>query len=77
MGMFQNFMLKQVMRSKLKGVPEDEQKRIMQMVEANPDFFKKVADEIEKRKKSGQNEMQASMQVMREHQAELQKLMQP
>ncbi|MBX4189107.1 hypothetical protein KW785_00760 [Candidatus Parcubacteria bacterium] len=73
----QSFFLKQMLKSKMKGVPEAEQKRILELVEKNPDFFKKIAEEIEKRKKSGQSEMQASMQVMREHQAELQKLMQP
>jgi hypothetical protein len=76
MGIFQNFMLKQMLKSKMKGVPEAEQQRIMALVENNPDFFKKIGEEVEKRKKSGQNEMQATMQVMREHQSEFQKLMQ-
>ncbi len=77
MAMFKNFILKQMMKSKMKGVPEAEQERILKLVESNPDFFKKIGEEIEKRKKSGQSEMQAAMQVMREHQADLQKLMQP
>lgn len=75
MGMFQNFMLKQMLKSKMKGVPEAEQERILSLVEKNPDFFKKIGEEVEKRKKSGQSEMEATMQVMREHQAEFQKLM--
>ncbi|MDB5266369.1 MAG: hypothetical protein JWN89_184 [Parcubacteria group bacterium] len=73
--MFQNFMLKQMLKSKMKGVPEAEQERVLALVEKNPDFFKKIGEEVEKRKKSGQNEMEATMQVMREHQSELQKLM--
>lgn len=75
MGMFQNFMLKQMLKSKLKGMPEGEQARVLKLVESNPDFFKKIGDEVEKRKKSGQDEMQATMEVMRTHQSELQKLM--
>lgn len=71
-----DFMMKQVLKSKLKGMPEEQQKVIMSMVEAHPDFFKKIGDEVEKRKKSGQDETIATMQVMREHQAEFQKLMQ-
>ncbi|MES2214084.1 MAG: hypothetical protein V4465_01690 [Patescibacteria group bacterium] len=75
MGMFQNFMLKQMLKSKMKGVPESEQERILALVEKNPDFFKKIGEEVEKRKKSGQSDLEATMAVMREHQSELQKLM--
>jgi len=75
MGMLQNFMLKQMLKNKMKGVPQAEQDRIIGMVEKNPDFFKKIGEEVEKRKKSGQSEMEATMQVMREHQAEFQNLM--
>jgi hypothetical protein len=72
-----DFFVKQVLKNKLKGVPEAQQKLIMDAVEKNPDFFKKIGEEIEKRKKSGQSETAAAMQVMREHQGELQKLMRP
>jgi hypothetical protein len=75
MGIFKNFFLKQMMKSKLKGMPAAEQEKVISMVEKNPDFFKKIGEEVEKRKKSGQDEMQATMAVMREHQSELQKLM--
>jgi hypothetical protein len=44
-------------------------------VDKNPDFFKMIGEETEKLKKSGMGEMEASLKVMREHQAELQKLM--
>jgi hypothetical protein len=71
----QSFLLKHALKSKLKGLPEAQQKVVMEMMEKNPTFFKKIGDEIEKRKKSGQNETQAAMQVMREHQADFQKLL--
>lgn len=69
-------MLKQMLKSKMKGVPPQEQERILNMVEKNPDFFKMIGEEVEKRKKSGQSELEATMEVMRLHQAEFQKLMQ-
>lgn len=72
-----DFFLKQMLKGKLRGLPEAEQKRVLALVEANPEFFKKIGDEIEKRKKSGQDEMTASMEVMRKYQSELQKLMMP
>lgn len=62
------------MKSKMKGVPPAEQERILGMVEKNPEFFKKIGEEIEKRKKSGQSEMEATMEVMRKHQSEFQNL---
>lgn len=70
-----DFFVKQMLKSKLKGMPEEQQKIMMELVEKNPDFFKMIGEEVEKRKKSGQDEMAATMQVMREHQAEFQKLM--
>jgi len=76
MGMFQNFMLKQMLKSKMKDVPPKEQERIFAMIDKNPDFFKKIGEEVEKRKKSGKSEMEATMEVMREHQSDFQKLMQ-
>lgn len=75
MGKIQNFMMKQVLKHKLKSLPQAQQDMIIGAVEKNPDFFKRIGDEIEKRKKSGQGETEATMQVMREHQKELQNLM--
>lgn len=71
-----DFFLKQVLKSKLKGLPENQQAQVLAMVESNPEFFKTIGEEIEKRKKQGQTEMQAAMQVMRERQGDFQKLMQ-
>lgn len=75
MGKIQNFLTKQVLKHKLKNVPEAQRDLIMGMMEENPDFFKKIGEEVEKRKKSGMGEVEATMQVMREHQAEFQKMM--
>ena len=75
MGIFKNFMLKQMLKSKMKGMPEAQQKMFMEMIEKNPDFFEKIGKEVEAKKKSGKDEMSATMEVMRNHQAEFQKLM--
>jgi len=74
MGIFKNFFLKQALKAKMKGVPEAERERMLALMEQNPEFFKKVGEEVKKRVKAGQSEMAATMVVMREHQAELQKL---
>ena len=70
-----DFFLKQALKYKLKDVPEGQRDKIMGVMEEHPDFFKKIGEEVQKRVKHGQSEMAATMVVMREHQAELQKIM--
>ena len=74
MGLFKNFLLKQALKAKMKDVPEAEREKMLVLLEKNPEFFKKIGEEEQKRVKAGQSEMAATMVVMREHQAELQKL---
>ncbi|MBP6857855.1 MAG: hypothetical protein KBC11_01545 [Candidatus Pacebacteria bacterium] len=64
-----------LMEKQLKNLPPAQRDAIMKAVEANPDFFKMLSKEIEDAKKSGKSEMAASMEIMRKHQGELQKLM--
>ena len=71
--MFKDFFLKKIIKSQLKGVPDAEVDRIIALVEKNPELFKKIGNEIKAKTKAGRSEMAASMEVMREHQAELQK----
>ncbi len=75
--MFKKFVLKKLLGSKLKaaGVSDDQMDMILELVEKNPDFFKKIQNEVEMKKKQGISEQAAMMTVMREHQAELQKIM--
>lgn len=63
--------------SKLKGmgVTDDQIDMILEVVQKNPEFFKKIQNEVEAKKKQGISEQAAMMTVMREHQAELQKIM--
>ena len=68
-------MLKQMLKSKMKGLPEAEQERMFGMIEKNPDFFKKIGEEVQAKMKGGKTEMEATMEVMRKHQSEFQNLM--
>jgi hypothetical protein len=70
-----DFLIKKLVQSKLKNVPKEQQDMIIALVSENPDFFKKIQDKVEAKKKQGQNEQMAMLQVMREHQAEIQKIM--
>jgi hypothetical protein len=46
------------------------------LVSKNPELFKKIAEEIERRKKGGESEMKASMDVMKKYRGELAELLQ-
>ena len=70
-----DFFLKQALKYKMKDVPEAQRDQLMAVMEAHPEFFQKIGEEVKRRVKSGQSEMAATMTVMRENQAELQKIM--
>lgn len=70
-----NFFLKQALKSKMKDVPEAQRDMMLALMEKNPEFFKKIGDEVKQRTKAGESEMAATMVVMRKHQAEFQRLM--
>jgi hypothetical protein len=75
--MFQKFILKKLIGSKLKaaGMNDDQIDQLLEVVQKNPEFFKKIQDQVEAKKKQGIGEQAAMMTVMRENQAELQKIL--
>ena len=78
MGFFQNIKqaaMKQAMKSQLKGVPDDQKEKLLAAFDKDPQFFENIAKEIDARVKQGKGKMEASMQVMRENQDKLRKLM--
>lgn len=72
----QQFLLNQYAKWKLKDVPEAQREQMMALVTKDPELFKKIGEEIERRKKGGESEMKASMEVMKKYRVELAALMQ-
>jgi 2-oxo-4-hydroxy-4-carboxy--5-ureidoimidazoline (OHCU) decarboxylase len=70
--MFQNFLLKKMLRTQ--GVPETQIEIFVNMIEKNPELFKVIAAEIQEKMKSGMDQTSAGMEVMREYEGELKKL---
>lgn len=70
-----NFVMRKMLSAQMKNLPKEQQEAIMSAFEKDPEFFKKMADEIKKEVKSGKNQQTASMIVMMRHKAKLQKLM--
>jgi len=72
----QSFLLNQYAKWKLKDMPEAQREQMTALVSKDPGLFKKIGEEIERRKKGGEGEMKASMEVMKKYRAELAALMQ-
>jgi hypothetical protein len=73
--MLKRFLMKQMMKSKLKDVPAEQQDKMLDMIEKNPDFFQKIALEVQEKVKGGKDQMAATMEVMQAHQEELKGIM--
>ncbi len=58
----------------MKGIPQDQQEKMMAMIEKNPELFQKIAIEMQEEMKKGKSEMDAAMAVMPKYKDELQKL---
>ncbi len=66
--------MKKMLRAKMKGVPEAEQDKMIELIQKNPDLFQKIGVEVEQRMKNGQDQTSASRQVMQKYQNELRKI---
>lgn len=73
--MFQNFLLKQMLKKQMKDVPVEQQEQIFTMIEKNPDFFMKIAQEAQEKMKGGMSQQDAMMSTMKAHQDELKAVM--
>jgi uncharacterized protein YneF (UPF0154 family) len=66
-----NFLMRKMMQSKMKDVPPLQQEKIFAMIEKNPDFFQKIAVEVQEKMKEGKDQMAATMEVMSKYQNDL------
>lgn len=75
MSFFQNFLMKQMLKRQMKGVPEAEQQKIFDAIEKNPEFFTTIATEIKQKMDEGKDQMAATMEVVQKHQEKLKEVM--
>lgn len=73
--MFQKFLLKSMLARQMKGVPQEQQDKIFAMIEKNPDFFTKIAEQVQEKVNGGMSRDQAIQQIMMTHQDELRGMM--
>lgn len=72
--MFKKMLMKAAMSRQLKNMPKEAREQILALVDKHPEFFEKMAKEIQTRVKNGEDKMFAMQAVAKEYQAELQKL---
>jgi 2-oxo-4-hydroxy-4-carboxy--5-ureidoimidazoline (OHCU) decarboxylase len=65
------FLMKKMLASQMKGVPQAEQDKILTMIEKNPDLFQKIGTKVQAEMKKGKDQMAATMEVVKRYEAEL------
>ena len=69
--MFQNFMLKKMLRKQ--GVPELQIDMFIKMMEKDPELFKSIAEETKAKMDAGQDKQPASLTMMKKNENDLKK----
>ena len=63
-----------MLQAKLKDMPKEEREKIISAIEKNPEFFAKMASEIQTKSSGGKNQTEVAMEVMRSKQEEIRKI---
>jgi len=73
----QNLMLRQMLMAQLKkmNLPKDKQDKIVNAIINNPEFFKKMAEEMQAEMKGGLNQMQVAQKLAGKYQDEVRKIL--
>jgi hypothetical protein len=71
-----DFFMRKMIERKLQGVPREEQEQITKLVQDNPEFFQKIALEVQEEMKRGKDQMTATMEVMKKYESELRGIIQ-
>lgn len=73
--MFKELLMKKLIASKLKHLPQDQQDMILAVVTKNPKLFEEIAMKIKAKIDGGMDQNKATMTVMMEYKDQLQKVM--
>ncbi|MBX9765507.1 hypothetical protein K2X83_02610, partial [Patescibacteria group bacterium] len=72
-----NFFIKQMLAKQMANMPAEQKEKVLKAFDENPDFFKKLIQDISDRLKKGEPQQAAIMAVLTTHKAELQKILKP
>jgi len=73
----QNLVLRQMLMAQIKklNLPKDQQDKIVNAIVNNPEFFKKLAEDMQMEMKSGQNQMQVAQKLAGKYQNEIKQIL--
>ena len=69
-------LLRQMLKSQLKDMPQAEQEKLIKIVSENPELFQKIAGEVQAKMSGGKDQVSAVIDVLQNHKEELQKIIQ-
>jgi len=69
--MLKNFLLKKVLETKLKDVPQAQKEKILKLFEENPELLQKIAKEMQEKVKGGKDQMAVAQELMQKYGDEL------
>ncbi len=72
--MLKDFLLKKMLQSQMKGIPEAQKMQMMNLFLKNQDFFKKIALEIQEEAKKGLSTQEAGILVVNRYKKELEQM---
>ena len=58
----------------MKDIPKEQRDKFIEVVEKNPDFFQKIAEEVQVEMENGKDQTTATMEVIQRYQSELQNI---
>lgn len=67
--------MRALLKKQLKQLPQEQQEKVMEAFEKDPEFFKKLAEDIQKEIKKGSDQQTATMTVMMKNSEKLKELM--
>jgi 2-oxo-4-hydroxy-4-carboxy--5-ureidoimidazoline (OHCU) decarboxylase len=70
-----DYLMKKMLKAKMKGVPEAEQNKMIELIQKNPDLFQKIGYEVQELMKQGRDQMSASMEIMKKYEKELREVL--
>lgn len=73
--MIPNFLMQKMVENQLKTLPPEQKEKIISLINSNPEFFKEMAEDIQKELSSGKDKMAAAMVVAQKNEQRLKELL--
>lgn len=69
--MFKEFLMRKILSSQMKDVPQEDREKLFAALQEHPDLFQKIAKEVESGMKAGKDKMAVTMEIVQKYEKEL------